>query len=384
MPIIFALMIVMIWAQVISWIYAVITPFMKEMWEIQNYNRAYYGAIASVERAELVLRKHTAWFEGSWWVINKTTYWPNSDYDFVNKKYFWLLGMTWNNYGIFWQIKNLSKSWVIPEAWKWDLDPDISSWNNFYRLPIFYNSLQVALYKDESNKTKYYTWYSSLTNIIPSSSFDVQIRVPQKICHKFNNDIDCSNNTSDGLDDITDLDRDGITNDIIVNRSLFWYTWNQQFTIFPTTSISWDNSVNDDDTNIREDVINQWNNNYNIKFNINGSDTNPIEESNPAHNQNISKFNQSPEDLIATWFDNVFSNNVTKLHAKFSAVNLLKYSEDKIYPYLEIKVKNNNWAIPDKYFYITWEWKVGKYDVRIKISKPVFETTAASDFTVLF
>jgi hypothetical protein len=54
---------------------------------------------------------------------------------------------------------------------------------------------------------------------------------------------------------------------------------------------------------------------------------------------------------------------------------------------LEVKVSNNttsNKSLPDTYFYVTGEWKVWQYDVRIKISKPVFETTAASDFTVLF
>ena len=265
MPIIFALMIVMIWAQVIAWIYGLINPFTKQMWEIQHYNIAYYGAIASVERAELVLRKHTAWFEGSWWIINKVKFGPDSDNDFVNRQYFWLLWLTWNNNGIFWQIKNLSKTWTIPEAWKWDLDPDISwTWqNNFYKL-TFDHSLQLALYKDMSDKDNYYTWYTSLEKVKPSSSLDVQIRVPQKICKKFNS-ADCT--AWDGLDTDTDIDGDGIKNDIIVNRSLFWLTWSDNFSIMATTNVDIDTKeVKDTDTNIREDVINQGNSDFNIKF----------------------------------------------------------------------------------------------------------------------
>jgi hypothetical protein len=46
------------------------------------------------------------------------------------------------------------------------------------------------------------------------------------------------------------------------------------------------------------------------------------------------------------------------MHAKFSLVNLLKYSEDQVYPYLEVKVSNNttsNKSLPDTYFYVTGE-----------------------------
>jgi len=387
MPILLALMIVAIWAQVIAWIYALINPFNEQMKDIQQYNQAYYWAIAGIERAELALKKHTAGFEWSGWWINWNTYWPSSDFKNINKKYFWPLAYSGYWYGSFWEIKNLSEDWIIPLPGKWNLDSDVSTGNDYYQL-TFDKSFQVALYKDESWKDTYYTGYSSLTDIKIDSSLDVSIRVPQKLYDVYTqwaggNALDENNNI--------DLDWDDVVDDIIVNRSLFGYTWDTQYTIFPSINISWDNTVDTDDTAIREDVINAYSSSseYNIKYNISPAwDTNPCEVW--THTQNVTEFNQSPEDAVSTWFDiAIAGDDVHEVNAKFSLVNLLKFSDEKVYPYLEIKVRNNttlntNKPLPDKYFYIKWEWKLWQYDVRIKISKPVFDTTAASDFTVLF
>ncbi len=77
------------------------------------------------------------------------------------------------------------------------------------------------------------------------------------------------------------------------------------------------------------------------------------------------------------------------MNLKFSLVNLLKYDNEHVYPYLELRLtakdaSNNLISIPDLNFHITWRGKVMDYDVKILISKPVFNSTAASDFTVLF
>ena len=64
-------------------------------------------------------------------------------------------------------------------------------------------------------------------------------------------------------------------------------------------------------------------------------------------------------------------------------VNYLKYDASDVYPYLEVKV--NTWTpIPWKNFNILWEWRAWEYDVKIMIKKSIFNSSAASDFTVLF
>ena len=401
-----ALVLVIIWASIMAWVYSVINPFVNELWNIQRYNQAYYGAIASVERAELVLRGHTAWFEWSWGWVGNNNYGNDSDHNsnLINQKYFWKLAMKsfWN--GIFWSIKSMT-NWIVPEPWKWNLDPDVSSGNNFEKL-TFDHSLQFAFYQDQSPKEDYYTWVSS-SNIhfikVPNNIY-VSIRAPFKLVKRYNtwssDDRDSSRYILDKDGDI-DLDGDGVKDDIIVNRTINWSTWGNQFTIFPSINInSSTNEPADNDTAIREDVINWYvNTTWNLIFRTDGTNTN---KSNPCaaskwgntdvspHEDNVDKFNQSPDGAVKTWFNVVFnSNNVTWVTLKFSLVNLLKYDNEHVYPYLELKLtakqsSNSTVSIPDLNYHIVGEGKVMDYNVKILITKPVFNTTAASDFTVLF
>ena len=387
-----ALILVMIWVSMIAWIYWVVNPFTQQLWNIQRYNQAYYWAIASVERAMLVLRGHTAGFSGSWGWINWSTYGNASDYEnIVQRQYFDFLTLTWHWNGIFWKIDNLT-DWVIPKPGKWDLDPDYSSWNDYLKL-TFDKPLQYAFYKDTSNSSEFYTWVTdaNIQNIPITNSVDVSIRVPQKLYDKYGG--------GNALDEYTDLDQDGIINDIIVNRTLFWYTWDMAFAIFPTVSLQND-TVASYDTTIREDVINWYSTTpVNVRFNTTYENTNPCEAGN--HTQDIDKFNQSPDWAVSTGFDLVLNNGmwvtvanskannkISQMHLKFSLVNLLKHSEEKVYPYLEVKLEAKDWwwgiSIPDMNFHILWEWKVIDYDVKIIITKPVFDASVASDFTVLF
>lgn len=398
MPILITMVLLMIWTQILAWLYASINPFVQQLGSIQRYNISYYGAIWWIERSYLILRWHEAWFSWSWWFIDKTTYWNSSDYKIQWRQYLWQLSLTWMWNWFFWQIDGLTDSnWIIPATWQWDLDSDVSSWNNYNRLN-FWKSLQYAFYKDTTDKIGYYTWVSD-TNIqnikLYTHDLKLSLRVPMKLYDKYGW---AWTNLLDKASPYTDLDNDGIKNDIIVNRSLFGYTWNTQFTVFPTIDVDYTtNKVNTGDTAIREGNINYYTtdtDNYNIVFNTTSAwDTNPNEWW--WNKQSVSKFNQSPEDAVWTWFNLLLnsneddfnttknSNKIWKMHLKFSLINYLKYSEDKIYPYLEVKL--NAWKqIPKLNFDITWRWKAWEYDVSIKLKKPVFNTTAASDFTVLF
>ena len=404
MAIFIALVIIMIWASMLAWIYALINPFTQQLGSIQRYNVAYYGAIASVERAELVLRWHKAWFEWSWWFIDKETFWNSSDYQdsIIKKQYYWQLALTgiWN--WIFWKITSMTSGDVIPEPGHWDLDPDISSWENYNKL-TFAKALQFAFYEDITDKDWYYTWVTNdnIQDIGLSNNLNISIRVPLKLVCKYKNISDCSRNNVDKQLDANnniDLDWDWVIDDIIVNRSLFGYTWDQQFTIFPSINVNSDNTVADDDTAIREKTINNYNpnNTNNVIFDTNSSDkdTNPTTTNNGS-DYNVTWFNESPDGAVDTWFDNVLDNNsdtvsnaqanneVSEVNLKLSLVNYLEYEEGEMYPYLEVKV--NAWtSIPWKNFNIVGEWKAWAYDVKIMIKKPIFNSSAASDFTVLF
>lgn len=384
MPILITLFIVMIWAQILASLYASINPFVEQLWNIQRYNIAYYGAIWWIERSYLVLRWHEAWFTWSWWFIDHNSYWSNSDwFKYIkSKEYFWQLSLDWMWNWFFWSIDWLTDSdWKIPVDWNGDLDPDISSWND-YRILTFDQSLQYAFYKDITGTDSYYTWVSdsNIENIKIDNNLQLSIRVPMKLYDKY-----WWGWTMLGKDSI-DLDNDGINNDIIVNRLFFGYTWSTQFAVFPTIDIDYTTKKpNTKDTTIRESNINYYNTDINNEiFYTNWSDTNPnvwwwnIED--------ITDFNQSPVWSVWTWFDILLKNSrwaIKKMHLKLSLINYLKYTQDKVYPYLEVKL--NAWKkIPKLDFDIVWRWKAHEYDVRINIKKPVFKTNSASDFTVLF
>ena len=400
MVIFIALVLVIIWASIMAWVYAVINPFVNELWNIQRYNQAYYGAIASIERAELILRWHTAWFEWSWGWLGNDNYGPDSDYNssLIKEKFWGKLAMKsfWN--WIFWSIKNMTNG-IVPQPGKWDLDPDISSGDNFYKL-TFDHSLQFAFYQDVTDKNSYYTWVeqSNIKDIKIWDSIKVSIRTPFKLTKKYNQGTSDSRDNSRYILDKDwdiDLDGDGVMDDIIVNRTIFWNTWDTQFTIFPSINIdSSNNEPASNDTAIREDVINWYvSETDNVLFKTDwtdGNKSNPCNASKRAdsnvseHNQNVDKFNQSPDDAVNTGFDVIFnSDSVSNVNLKFSLVNLLKYDDNHVYPYLELKLSTSK-SIPDLYYHIMWEWKVMDYNVKILITKPVFNTSAASDFTVLF
>ncbi len=58
------LTIIVIGAAIVTAVYSSILPFFGILSQTANYNVAYYGAIASTERALLSLRYHKAGFEG--------------------------------------------------------------------------------------------------------------------------------------------------------------------------------------------------------------------------------------------------------------------------------------------------------------------------------
>jgi len=282
-----ALVLVIIWASIMAWVYWVINPFVAELWNIQRYNQAYYGAIAGVERAELVLRGHEAWFEWSGGWINGNTYGNQSDYDkIISKQKFGFLAFTgfWN--WVFWQIKSMTQ-WVVPEPWKWNLDPHLSIDNDYEKL-TFDKALQYALYEDTTSSSGYYTWVtdSNIHNIKINWELNVSIRVPFKLACSYNNWWSCNSSSWDSnwtlLDNIgQDLDDDEVKDDVVVNRSLFGYTWDVQFTVFPSINLNEDGTAPaDNDTSIREDVINYYvtaTEGNNLKYDTNTKDTNPVE-----------------------------------------------------------------------------------------------------------
>lgn len=376
------LVLITIWIAFVTNMYAIINPFVTNIWDIKNYNIAYYGAISSVERAKLVLKYHQPWFEWSGWWLWTTAIWPWSD-----KINTWFSLISSQNNWMWYDIKSILTGWSIPQAWNWNIDIELrGTWSENYNKIEYKIAEEFAIDIDNTrNSSKYYTWditWLASNQIFSwSSIISGSVRLPPKVYSSFSNQ---------GLCTTCDLDNDGIWNDSILNWSIFWNYNSQNFTILPNISVNYGtNTVNTDDTNIREDVINDWTNN--LLFTNN---KNPIFKpaTVPAREYNNITQNVIPPSLDLTWknFREILTNaTVTWVHLKFSLLNLLKNTNDQLYPFVEYRFQimdgsGNPINIPDRFYHIYGNSKVWKYNVQIKLDTPISNTDSSSDFAILF
>ncbi len=359
-----SIVLLVLWTTLMMNIYSVFNPFIENLWDIKDYNIAYYWALSSVERAELSLRHHEAWFEWTWGWIGGTNLWPASDYN--DKDDF---DKAWKRQN--WMYRNISSriSWnAIPETWNSNIEPALRWADSEDYNKLDYNmSEEFLLYYDDSSYTWNSYWKDPL-NIKQTEpkSIEIDLRLPPEIEDKLGS-------LADGID----IDWDWITNDIIVNRSLFGndQDWDK-FQVIPTISVDYENSnIDNSDTAIRENIVwdtmNFW------------PDFTPNNNSDDTY---LSSHNILPENSSFSGenFEYVFSN-WTWLHLKLSLVNLMKDLSDNLYPFLEYKITlDTTKKISDRFFHINGFGKIWKYKVKIKIDKPVVESSASSDFTIIF
>ncbi len=394
MLVLFSLILLVIWAALIGGIYAMFNPFIEQLWSIQHYNIAYYGAVSSLERSYLVLRWHQAGFEWEWWWgANNSNYGPNSDWYEKDNKVYWGIMSVGDN-GQKWEIKNMiPNGTTVPLSGNGNIDTDMAANDSFgFNKLEFGNPIEIALYKD--SKTWIWDYYKKTDSVdwIDISSINVSMRLPPKIKATFWGDATGKltvTNTYNG-----DADGDGIWNDTVAIWSLFGIDThaNKEFTIVPRINVNYTNStVSSKDSSIRENIINSYSN-------TNPDNINFWNSINPVNGDEDDKWQYLiPNDLLTgatitpngtgTTFSNIFLENkngdISKLHLKFSLANILKSTSNQIYPYLEVKIDAGT-EIPDLYYHITAESTIWKYNVKILKDKPLFESSEAGDYVILF
>lgn len=389
MVVLITIVMLIIWTALMMNIYSIFQPFIQNVWQIADYNQAYYGAIASIERSQLIIRMHDYGFEWSWWWIWNNTIWAESDWRFED-----FGRLSYKNNWINRSIKSLSDSNFAPKPWNWNIDPELrrsidDKWwvsKDYNKLDIW-NSIEIALYKDgtSSDITKYYTWVkdTDLVRINPTDIF-WQFRLPPYVMSWFG--------WTEKLAEDEDRDNDTILDDIIVNRMIF--DRKDWFQIFSNTNVDYnlweDNPL---DTNIREEDINNWNNwnNWrNVFFSTNKNPTVNNSGQDPDY-QNI-----TPITHAYSWsnFKDIFTNAISLVPAPFIKMQfvlpniqlLTKYNN--VYPFIEYKLEFAwlpAWEkMPEEYYHITWTWKVWKYNISIKLDKKVNDKNSFSFSTITF
>lgn len=355
-------------------IYSIFFPLITNLWEVGNFNIAYYGAISSVERWELVLKYRQPGFEWSGGYRGDIGRWPISDnktgaFGFINDN---------DNNGISRTIS--SRTNTIPNSWEWNVEyllaaPDSTNYNM-----LDYKTAEKILlsYDKTADPANYYNWITD-TEYFNGGQISGEIRIPPKVFSWFGDQLLC---------DSCDENGDGIKDDIVVDRSLEWTKNWMYFKIIPNQSIFYYSGAHVDtskDMGIRKSIINntgqlllwlgaanQFNPIKNIEYNASNVSWHVVIASTPENVEN---------DQFSTILLNV-ANDYTGLELNLWLVTLLKATND-IYPFLEYRL----WftaPVSNRFYTIQGNGHVGDYDVQIVIKKPTAQWSVAGSFTVIF
>ena len=163
------------------------------------------------------------------------------------------------------------------------------------------------------------------------------------------------------------------------------------FVIYSTQSVAfWGNEVKIDkekDSVFRESDIN---NTLNFEFWNNG--WSPFKDGKRRENSSSHSASSPSITVIGEAWNDVsgeskFENILNKWYVtqiRFSLLNLLQWSGNNIYPFLEYYVDFWNKKVPDKYFTIDAEWAYKDYKVNMIIKKPTIKESVFWSFTSIF
>lgn len=389
---------VLIWAAVVWSIYSNFMVFYSNFSETENYHRAYYASISALERAELVTKQRQPGYEWSGgfingaWTWSSTNWWSDGSLPFFS--YYW---DNKDDTSVFRTIK--SKTNRIPATWNWDVEwmlayvdsgnsgnPENSS---NYNMMDYENAEVFLLYNDKSRDNP----YKKVSSDLEGNNYDLekvslnkinwQIRLPKLL-----KDASFWN-----LDENTSFVwQNGVLppNDAIVDWQIRWFK-TKPFVIYSTQSV--DFGGNDVQIDGREDSVfreSDINNTLNLNFEFWNNGWSPFKDA--KRRENSSPFVSSPSITVIgeAWNDvsgeSNFNNILNKWYAtqlRFSLLNLLQWSGNNIYPFLEYYI--DFWGmVPDKYFTIDAEWAYKDYKVNMIIKKPTIKESVFWSFTSIF
>ena len=372
MLLILVFILIVIWATVVGSIYANFIVFYSNFSESENYHKAYYNAISALERAELVTKQRSPWYIWSgWWKIDEIGWtwsrnWWWSDSIIEDFSYLSSSGVSENTSSIFWSIK--SRTTRIPAEWEWDVEitlaaPDSSDYNM-----MDYEDAQIfLLYYDDAEWNPYKkisckTWACTLS---APTSISWRIRLPQLLGF-------------DQLNTTNSLVWTWPGNDAIVDWQVRWKYYEQPFTIYSRQNIAWKVIYSNSESAFREDAINNI-----LNFTFSSNKWNPIRN---TANDTASIIIISPKESeirdLSHKYTDIFSNSQNP-QLRFSLLNLLKDTNNKLYPFLEYYA--DFWTdVADKYFTINAEWNYADYQVNILMWKPTNKESVLWNFSSIF
>lgn len=367
MFLVFTLVLLVVAIGILASVYSVFFPFMQNLWTVQQYHMAYYGAISSVERAELALRYRSPGFQGSGWFLWIDSYGPPSDTtpEILSGTDKWLLWNIW------------SRTTTIPSSGMGNTDPMLAASDSADYNQLWYTYLETLIlgYDNPPDVSHYYSWWTYISYFNAGEITGV-LRLPPKIHELF---WETPWKLCDSVVGDCDPDGDGTYDDIAVSWSMEgFYQW-VGFKIFPTIAVFYYSGMQIDermDNAIRESFINDT---WNVSF---GNSWTPV-----INGASLTKHTVvSAEASAIEWqsFKQIFtSTNYSGLRLSFGAANLFRTFTGAVYPYLEYQFTFPQ-PIADRFYTIEWHGRVGEYNVQIILKKPTVQWTIGGDFTVIF
>ena len=225
------IILLLIWAAVVWSIYSNFLIFYSNFNESENYHRAYYNSISALERAELVVKQRSPWYEWSWWWILWDEQWPGSD-KLITNNFSYLSDESTRNKSSVYRTIN-SKTDRIPSTWQWDIEFMLATGDSTDYNKMDYSDTQVFLLYYDPSSWNAYNKVSCPTDCIQSQMDKISwtIRLPKKLFGNF-----WILNTSSGS-----LTTAQTKNDVIVNRQLRW-KYHTGSTDYPFTIYSFSNT----------------------------------------------------------------------------------------------------------------------------------------------
>ena len=405
------IILLLIWAAVVSSIYSNFTVFYSNFSESQNYHRAYYSSISALERAELVIKQREPWFQWNWWWIidRNSSEWTFKNWwsDKVISNFSYLSNdeSSKNTSTIFRTID--SRTNRIPKEWNGDIDSmlsytdseDPSNSSENFNMMDYKDSQVFLLYYDNwmkngsevdnpYHKISCKNWSSSCTQ---SSTNEITwiIRLPWKLKNFFG-----------PLDTTVALVSGWPLNDAIVDRQIRWKfpenTEYYPFTIYSTQIYDSNGARDDLDSAIREGDINgsETHPNFNFIFWQNKWSPSTISSRwlnsnftviSPLESQIKTDVNYNPTTKkTSKHFERILGDSkYIEKQLRFSLLNLLRSEKNMVYPFLEYYV--DFWTeISDKYFTINAEWNYDDYKINRLVWKPTNKESILWSFTTIF
>ena len=394
MLLVIVITLIAIGAVIVGALYSSILPFFAILGSTANYNIAYYGAIASTERALLSVRYHQPWYEGRGGFSGGNAL-SGVITDLVPHAFG---NINLNNNRMTWAITSLTQG-LIPAASGGDVE-SLLQWTGSteFNMLTYDGVIQLPLYKDAAltSAERYISWW--VTTVTAPNDIYVQgtLRLPPKILASF---LWADLDTSD------DLDQDNIKDDIIVNWGLQGTNSlnSQTFSIIPTISVNYnqetpiyefENAIRESHVNFVSDSIGTNTPNFFMGEPGGSYEFNVITQPTVALSS-LTQHNAVPanEQVVRAWSGFSVLLNEPTLEAPsltLNLVNKLSSTIDQVFPFLEYQIKvceigiGCNVPISDRYFHIDGMGKVGEYEVHIKLDKSVNKKDNTSDFAIVF